>query len=71
MQTSDAAPKCQYCGLFRHPGVCPTVKAIEYHPDGTIKRVEFKTPADYGPPREMGPWTVTCTVIPDGPVGAR
>lgn len=48
MQTTDAAQKCPYCGLPPHPGVCPTVKAIEYHPDGvTVKRVEFKTAADY------------------------
>lgn len=48
MQTSNAAPKCQYCGGFPHQGICPTVKAIEYHPDGTIKRVEFKGAGDYG-----------------------
>jgi hypothetical protein len=47
MQTSDAAPKCQYCGSFPHQGVCPTVKAIEYHPNGMTKRVEFKTANDY------------------------
>ena len=25
-----------------HAGKCPYVKAIEYYPDGSIKRVEFK-----------------------------
>ena len=34
---------CRYCGLIHtDPGICPRVKAIEYHPDGTIKRVEFR-----------------------------
>lgn len=47
MSTADVAPKCAYCGSFPHQGICPTVKAIEYHADGTIKRVEFKTANDY------------------------
>jgi hypothetical protein len=29
---------------------CPHVRAIEYHKDGSIKRVEFVTPGDYLPP---------------------
>lgn len=41
-------PKCQWCGLIHGPR-CPTVKAIEYHPDGTVKRVEFMTPVDHRP----------------------
>lgn len=47
MSTSAVNPKCAYCGQMPHPGVCPTVKAIEYYADGTVKRVEFKTAADY------------------------
>jgi hypothetical protein len=39
---------CGYCGSI-HTGKCPTVKAFEYHPDGTIKRVEFYAPVDYRP----------------------
>jgi hypothetical protein len=31
---------CQWCG-FTHSGVCPRVKAISYHPDGRIARIEF------------------------------
>lgn len=32
---------CSYCGMY-HPGIaCPRVKAIEYHANGTVKRVEF------------------------------
>ena len=40
------APKpCPWCSGFgvqvHHTGVCPRVRAIEYYPDGTVKRVEF------------------------------
>jgi hypothetical protein len=31
---------CEHCG-FGHLGTCPRIKAIEYHPDGTVKRIEF------------------------------
>lgn len=34
---------CPYCGGAQHNGgVCHLVKAIEYFPDGTIKRVELR-----------------------------
>lgn len=33
--------KCPYCNNI-HDGVCPLVAAFEYHPNGTLKRVEFK-----------------------------
>ena len=36
--------QCQWCGAF-HTYVCPLVKSYEYHPDGTLKRVEFKDEA--------------------------
>ena len=48
---------CHYCAGI-HPGVrCPAVKAIDYYPNGTIKRVEFVGP----PPTLIGvapaqPW---------------
>lgn len=32
---------CGWCNGY-HSGRCPKVKAIEYHPNGTVKRVEFK-----------------------------
>lgn len=32
---------CGYCGCL-HDGTRPKVKAIEYYPNGTVKRVEFK-----------------------------
>lgn len=36
---------CGYCGGY-HLAVCPRVKAIEYHPNGMVARVEFH--ADWG-----------------------
>ena len=51
--TSNATEMaCPYCGLH-HDKQCPSVKAIEYHPDGTVKRVEFVTSADY--PQKFDP----------------
>jgi hypothetical protein len=35
-----AYPKCRWCSYY-HDGVCSLVKAIDYYPDGSIKRVEF------------------------------
>lgn len=37
---------CQYCGTH-HLYRCPQVKSIEYNQDGTVKKVEFITAADY------------------------
>jgi hypothetical protein len=39
---------CPYCHQT-HAGKCALVKAFEYHPDGSIKRVEFYAPSDYVP----------------------
>jgi hypothetical protein len=41
---------------------CPLVKAYEYHPNGTLKRVEFYAPNDYGP------LTVVRQAVPPGAV---
>jgi len=38
--------KCKHCGNI-HEFRCPLIKSIEYFEDGTIKRVEYMTPADY------------------------
>lgn len=38
---------CSYCGSIHDNRVCSLVKALEYYPNGTVKRVEFKTAADY------------------------
>lgn len=41
---------CQHCsGPFQivlHSGPCPRIKAIEYHPNGAVKRIEFKEAPD-------------------------
>jgi hypothetical protein len=31
---------CGHCGSH-HSVQCPRIKAIEYYPDGTVKRVEY------------------------------
>jgi hypothetical protein len=43
---STPVSPCPWCGLA-HAHVCHLVKAFEYHPDGTLKRVEFKGGADF------------------------
>ena len=37
---------CPHCGGI-HTAKCPLIKAIDYHEDGTVKRVEFYAPKDY------------------------
>ncbi len=32
---------CAHCGMYHPNGVCPRIKAIEYWPNGTMKRVEY------------------------------
>ena len=48
---------CGWCGDW-HSGRCPRVRAIEYWPNGTVKRVEFYD--DYHPwrpaPVPYNPW---------------
>lgn len=39
--------KCPYCDMM-HTGICWKVAAIEYHPDGSTKRVEFHGPPQLG-----------------------
>ena len=46
--------KCGFCGES-HGVKCPTVKAVEYHANGKVKRVEFMTPRDYHPMPGLGP----------------
>src|SRR5258706_10201441 len=50
--------KCKHCGND-HEAHCPWVKSIEYFEDGTVKRVEYMTPADYAPS-----WPLLPTYIP-------
>ncbi len=46
---------CGWCGVIHGPR-CPLVKAMEYHQDGTLKRVEFFAPNDY--PTHQQLWTL-------------
>lgn len=40
-----ATPACSYCGSH-HPGtICPRVEEIEYHNDGTVRRVKLRPPS--------------------------
>ena len=48
MNTTVQLDKCQWCG-GQHTGVCGLVKALEYHSDGTLKRVEFHEPKKFLP----------------------
>jgi hypothetical protein len=34
---------CHHCDCY-HTGTCSKIKAIEYYPDGTVKRVEYYDP---------------------------
>jgi hypothetical protein len=40
---------CKYCGES-HGIRCPSIAAIEYHPDGTMRRIEFVQPQMWSPP---------------------
>jgi hypothetical protein len=44
--TTNGYQPCAHCGVY-HSGRCPQVKAIEYYPNGNIKRIEFIGPGDY------------------------
>jgi len=44
-QTTDSCSgPCEHCGMFHYPAgaACHRVKAIEYHENGAVKRVEYK-----------------------------
>lgn len=40
---SNQQASCRWCGFF-HGARCPQVAALEFSPDGTVKRVEFVAP---------------------------
>jgi hypothetical protein len=57
-ETSSSAinDKCQWCGMSHSwAPKCPSVKAFEYHPNGSIKRVEFYDPQPIQPNYNFGP----------------
>lgn len=53
---STADTNCQYCGMG-HTGKCPMISAIEYHEDGSVKRVEFYAPQPTQQIPVLGPTT--------------
>lgn len=41
--SNGSLPLCRYCGKWHTGnGMCPQVKEIEYHPNGTVKRVVLR-----------------------------
>lgn len=53
--TRSVLGSCVYCGEgVRHSGLCPKIKSIEYHTNGTIKRVEFHDSSPWGYPVMAG-----------------
>lgn len=45
---------CGHCGMT-HAGICPLIRAIDYFPDGTVKRIEYHprdVPAQTGKPAD-------------------
>lgn len=48
------ARECRWCGMIHGPK-CPSVKAMEFYSDGSVKRVEFFGPNDYPPLKITSP----------------
>lgn len=44
---------CRWCGLIGHLGRCPDLRAMEFHQDGTIKRVEFFSSGERAPSHQQ------------------
>jgi hypothetical protein len=64
MQTTNSIAPCPHCGAT-HTTTCPKIKAIDYYPNGAVKRVEFKSAQDYPIiPQWQGPFPVTCAGAP-------
>ncbi len=56
---------CLYCGK-PHTGVCPLVRACEYHSSGVLKRVEFHADASSGNGNGTRSLLLDTSVIIDG-----
>lgn len=56
----SAFVECGHCGMF-HAGPCPRIKAIEYFPNGMLKRVEYVTEQ---PKLVESPFKGTVTMFP-------
>lgn len=52
----DATVKtCRWCSSVHAGEHCPLVKAVNFDHYGAITRIEFLTPADYGPGATVEP----------------
>ena len=65
--------RCPYCSgggtaVYHLGGHCPRVKSIEYHKDGTVKRVEFHGPPVAPPLALEPPFQYTVTNVGFGPI---
>lgn len=56
---------CPHCGMI-HQTTCPRIRAIDYNPDGSVKRIEFHAPM----PLSVPPQPLPITIL-DGPVTVR
>lgn len=55
MPGEASAAKCLRCGELHPLPECPYVKAVDFFKNGKVRRVEFLTPADFGPqPKSSG-----------------
>ena len=42
---TNSTPRCPWCnGIYHKVEVCSRIQSIEYFKDGSLKKVEFKTP---------------------------
>ena len=53
---SHSLATCQHCGGIHVTSQCPRVKAIEYHKNGRVKRVEFYEEPKAWPTWIVSPW---------------
>ena len=66
--TFDLGKYCEHCGNY-HTGTCPRIKAIEYHKNGKIKRVEYhdmsaaSVPFVQSKPWYLPPYEITSTSL--------
>lgn len=44
-QLSLYPPVCGHCGGW-HEGICPRIKSVEYHSNGTVRRIEYHDTRD-------------------------
>ena len=58
----NKSTNCPHCGAI-HSTTCPLIKAIEYHQNGSVKRIEFKTASDYPQAMTINDWLGVPSVV--------